>query len=610
MCGIVGIIGKNSPDILSKMNDLQAHRGPDDEGTYLDDVNKVSMAMRRLAIIDLAYGKQPMTDTTGNYTIVFNGEIFNSPALRLKLQNKGYNFLTNNSDTEVLLTLYQDMSEQMLSELNGMFAFVIYDKRKKIVFGARDRVGIKPLYYAQKGGTFSFASELKSLLALDDVSKDIDLQSLYHYVSLQFVPSPDSIFKDIKKLPAGHFFVYSIDSKRLDIKRYWQLNVTTIEDRTESQWLEIVREKLKAAIKRWTLSDVPLACSLSGGLDSSSIVAYLSETGVSNLHTYSFGFTGQGEMELDELPLAAMVAKRFNTIHHEITIDSEKLIEDIETMVWHLDEPYGGGLPSWYVYKVISNDVKVCLTGTGGDELFGNYGKYLIYERGALYRHLKFLKESGGISPLRHIRDSLNYPTGHFYHKYFSDAVKDSVVFGSGVPQVEKTEMLIETLCKASGTKNVRNGAAYIDFQLQLPEEFLLVTDRFSMAHSLEARVPFLDHELIETVFKISPEIRTGGGDMKSFLKKMVKNVLPQEVITGRKRGFVLPLDVWMRNKLKPLLHQYLSPEYIKKQGIFSVKLYNKIVAPHIAGKANFTHQIWTLLMFQLWHKKFYNNHY
>ncbi|MEO5355841.1 MAG: asparagine synthase (glutamine-hydrolyzing) [Nitrospirae bacterium YQR-1] len=587
------------------MNALQAHRGPDDEGTYADNANLVYLSMRRLAIIDIAHGKQPMTDETGNYTIVFNGEIFNSPELRVQLQSRGYKFTTKNSDTEVLLTLYQDMSVQMLSKLNGMFAFVIYDKKRGVIFGARDRVGIKPFYYTLKGGAFSFASELKSLLALDYVSKDIDFNSLYHYVSLQFVPAPNSIFNDIKKLPAGHFFTYTLSSRSLDVQRYWRLDVNNTEDRTEAQWLEIVQEKLREAIRRWTLSDVPLACSLSGGLDSSAIVAHLSEAGAGNLRTYSFGFTGQEGKELNELPLAAMVAKRYDTIHHEVTIESDTLIEDIDSMVWHLDEPYGGGLPSWYVYKIISNDVKVCLTGTGGDELFGNYEKYLIYERSALYRHLRALRDSAGQNVLKQIRDALNYPFGHFYHRYFSDAAKDSLVFDKKAPADESTEQLIENLRRASGTKSARNGVAYIDFQLQLPEEFLLVTDRFSMAHSLEARVPFLDHELIETVFKMSPQIRTGGGMMKSFLKKLLTDMLPPEVITGRKRGFVLPIELWMRNKLKPLLHQYFSPSYIKEQGIFSLDLYTKIAAPHIAGKANFTHQIWTLLMFQLWHRKF-----
>ena len=375
MCGIVGLTDTNSFHLIPAMNNLLAHRGPDDSGELIDREHSVALAMRRLAIIDLETGSQPLSNEDESIWVICNGEIYNSPELRRELLNKGHNFKTSNSDIEVLLHLYEENGTDLLHKLNGMFAFVLYDKKKGVLFGARDRIGIKPFYYICKDGKFAFASELKSLLTLPWVSKEINFTSLYHYVSLQFVPAPDSIFTDIKKLPAGHFFRYNLKQKQLDIDKYWDLDVTHFEERSVDEWLEIIRDNLKESVKRWTLSDVPIACSLSGGLDSSSMVGFLAQLGMADIRTYSLGFTSPDEQGCNELPIALKVAKKWGTKHYEIVLEPEKVLEDIKQMVWHLDEPYGGGLPSWYVYERIGRDVKVCLTGTGGDELFGNYGK-------------------------------------------------------------------------------------------------------------------------------------------------------------------------------------------------------------------------------------------
>lgn len=605
MCGIVGLTDTNSFHLLNKMNNLLVHRGPDDSGEFIDREQGVALAMRRLAIIDLKGGRQPMSNEDESLWVICNGEIYNSPELRQNLLSKGHKLKTKNSDVEVLLHLYEEKGTDLLHYLNGMFAFILYDRRKGVLFGARDRIGIKPLYYAYKNGSLAFSSELKSLLLLPWISKEINFTSLYHYISLQFIPSPDSIFSDIKKLPAGYFFIYELTQKNLNLYKYWDLNVTHIEEKPNEIWIGVLREKLKEAIKRWTLSDVPIACSLSGGLDSSSIVGLLASSGEKDIRTYSLGFEGEKEQRCNELPLARKVSTRWSTKHREIILSPSKVLEDIEKMVWHLDEPYGGGLPSWYIYEIISKDVKVCLTGTGGDELFGNYGKYTIYEKGIWHRYIKIIKDAVRVHSLREINNGFRFPIGYFYHRYFSDAVKDAIVFDGNYIIDRKTEPYIENIWIESNTDNPRNAVAYVDFKLQLPEEFLLVTDRFSMAHSVEARTPFLDHELVELVFKIPPMIRTGSGSYKSFLKQIVRDILPKELLDAPKRGFILPLNVWTRNELMPLIEDLLSPRYLKQQGIFAGDLYRRIINPHLSGKTEYTQQVWTLLMFQLWYKKY-----
>jgi asparagine synthase (glutamine-hydrolysing) len=605
MCGIVGLTDPDSFHLLASINDLASYRGPDDRGEYLDPEQGVGLAMRRLSILDVEGGHQPMASEDESLWIVFNGEIFNSPELRASLEAKGRRFKTGNSDTEVLLHLYDEYGEGMLEDLNGMFSFVIHDRRRTRLFGARDRMGIKPFYYASENGRFAFASELKSLLPLPWVSSAIDFTSLYHYLSLQFVPAPDSIFADVKKLPAAHRFTYDLASRRLSVERYWDLDFRRAEERPVEDWIERIRETLKASIRRWTLSDVPIGCSLSGGLDSSSVVCFLAESGAADLRTYSLGFDDPEEQDLNELPLARLVAERCGTKHHEYVLKPGRVLQDLDRMVWHLDEPYGGGLPSWYIYELMGRNVKVALTGSGGDELFGNYGKYAIHEKSRWRLLLRNARQAVKQGSLAELTDGFRSPQGHFYHRYLSDAAKDGLLRpGIGPPRI-RTEAYIQQIWDRAGTNDPRNAVAYVDFQMQLPEEFLAVTDRFSMAHSVEARVPFLDHTLVELVYRIPPSTRTTRTDPKGLLREAVKDVLPQELLDATKRGFVLPLRVWTRKDLKPLILELSSPDYLEKQGIFSSRVRDDLIAPHLSGQRDFTQQVWILLMFQLWYRTF-----
>jgi asparagine synthase (glutamine-hydrolysing) len=651
MCGIVGLAGADTTPV-GRMNQLLVHRGPDDAGEYCDREAGVALAMRRLSIIDLETGHQPMQndgcarargERAPTVTMVYNGEVYNAPAIRPRLEAAGHRFVTSHSDTEVLLHLYEDKQERMLDELNGMFAFVVHDRTRNILFGARDRLGIKPLYYVNSGGSFGFASELKSFLAWPGLRRTLDLTSVFHYMSLLYVPGDRSIFEDVKRLPPGHWFKFDLATRQLTIEQWWDLDVHSsdagraTENRSEIEWAEIIRFELRESVRRRMLSDVPIGCSLSGGIDSSAIVGLLGEIGHPRIKTYTVGFVGQGEDAWNELPLAREVARRWGTDHHEITLEPERLLDDLVRMVWHLDEPYAGGLPSWYVFGLMSETVKVGLTGTGGDEDFGSYGKYRFFETSrfastALARRARFERAGKQLrwlwSPVRSLVEAVpdswigsarrrrlagmldlgGGPVDRYFFNawyYLSDETKRASVFAFERNGLGDTADLLREWFDRAGTPNVRDALAYVDFKTQLPDEFLSMTDRLSMAHSLEARVPFLDHTFVETVFRIPASTRSRLPDLKYLLKKAVGDLLPPAVLTAGKRGFVIPIALWLRGPLRPLVNRLLAPERLRSQGIYDPRFYTRFVRPHLEARADYTWQIWAALMFQLWHLAF-----
>jgi asparagine synthase (glutamine-hydrolysing) len=634
MCGIVGIVGPHDVEWVRRMNTTVIHRGPDDDGYYQSSDGLVSLAMRRLSIIDLQHGHQPMHNEDRTIWVVFNGEIYNAPAIRPWLENRGHRFVTANSDTEVLLHLYEEQGVRLFEQLNGMFAFVIHDQRRNLVFGARDRMGIKPLYYSSSSPRFAFASELKCLLTLPFIQRDIDRQSLYHYMTLLYVPGEDSIIRNVRRVPPGHYFVYNVPDRQLTIQRYWRPSFRPVEHHKEDEWADLLRAELRSAVRRWTLSDVPIACSLSGGLDSSAIVGLLGELGYPKIKTYSLGFVGEGEQSWSELDLARQVAQRWGTQHHEIILEPRELLRDLVDMVWHLDEPYGGGLPPWYVFREMSKDVKVGLTGIGGDELFGNYGKFRAYESDQFVRAVlawrRWAKGSADglaqvISPIAELTGRLpaswrgigrgrflsklpqilSQPFGRHYSAnldYFSDDRKCNDVLEVPRGALQDTASYLQNLYDTSQAPDLRNGLAAVDFRSQLAEEFLFMTDRLSMAHSLEARVPYLDHLLVERAFRIPSSVRTRGNDFKYLFKLAIADLLPPDLLTAPKRGFVIPLELWLRQELRPLAGRLLHPARLQRQGLFRPKFYESFVRPHLEGQATFTWQVWAALMFQIWH--------
>lgn len=587
---------KDEACLLENMNEVQTHRGPDDDGKFFCERNGVYLAMRRLSIIDLEGGHQPMSTRDGRYWVVFNGEIFNAIELRQELEAEGIQFRTDHSDTEVLLHLYARHGRDMMQMLNGMFAFVIYDREAARLFCARDPFGIKPFYYSTVRGRFCFSSELKSLKQLPWVPRDLDHQAIYHYFSFQSIPLPYSILKNVRKLPAAHWLEWDLKRKKLEIQRYWEPEFGTNLPVSEEDLPDYILSEFRQAVKRWSLSDVPVACSLSGGLDSSSITAVLSEQGGQSLRTYTLGF--EDAEELDERHLARQVAEYYGTDHHEIVIHSDDLLQELDKILYHLDEPYAGGLPSWFVFKAMAEDVKVGMSGTGGDELFGNYGKWTILEhpidRLSAYRN--FIRDGGSWKGL-----VMSNKASIYRPMYFSDHLKRKKLFNQDFLESinECSTQLINQLWDP--VLSTRDAISKLDLNLQLPEEFLLMTDRFSMAFSLEMRTPFLDREFVKKMYSIPSVIRTERGNLKRPFKDAIRTLIPAGSINAPKKGFVLPQKKWLQESLKSELIHFSEKSHLKRQNIFRYDLLEKMITPFLSNKINNSNQIWTWWMFQKW---------
>ncbi|MHB8694024.1 MAG: asparagine synthase (glutamine-hydrolyzing) [Solirubrobacteraceae bacterium] len=604
MCGIAGYAGPDAGAALTGVTEVLRHRGPDAAATWADDSGTVALTATRLAIQDIAHGRQPMENETGTVRVVFNGEIYNAPELRERLVEHGHRFASVHSDTEVLVHLYEELGEAMLDELNGMFAFVVHDGRNGTLFGARDRLGIKPLYIARPRGGLAFASELKGLLLLPGIDRELDPDALSHYLSLRFVPGTRSMLAAITRLPPGHCFRYDLATHDLRQRAWWRLDFTPRFDGDPDDLPQLLREQLRAATARWTLSDVPIACALSGGVDSAAVVGLMRETGYGRLSTYTLGFD---DPDWNELPAARAVARRCETDHHELVLRPAALLDDLLAMVWALDEPYGGGLPSWYVFKELGAAAKVAMTGTGGDELFGSYGHFAPFEWSAR-QHIRAVPglTRRPLAAIRSLRAARREPVRKLYFErayYLDDATKRASVLAG--PDPAETATLLEELWRSADAGNPRDAVAAVEITTQLPDEFLLMTDRFSMSHSVEARVPLLDHELVEFVAGIPAAARTSAHDLKGLLKAAVADLLPPELAAAPKRGFVIPLGDWLRGELGPLALELLSKERLAHQGIFRPEVHDEYVRAHVEGRRDHGELVWTLLMFQLWHVLF-----
>lgn len=593
MCGIVGIHGPQADEWIDAMNAAQVHRGPDGGDVFRDRAAGIALAMRRLAIIDVEGGHQPMQTADGRHVLVFNGEIFNSPDLRRELDANGQRFATDHSDTETLLHLLVRHGKAALPRLNGMFAFAFLDRAEGRLLLARDRMGIKPLHYVRAGGRLAFASELKSLLRLPFVERAVDRQSLFHYLTLHYVPGRRTIVAGVDRLEPGSLLEYRLADGDVRVERWWRPAFRPDDSVPAREWPERIRATLAEAVRRWSLSDVPIACSLSGGLDSSALVGLLAQAG-ERVRTVSLGFRGAGEDAFDELPLARRVAERWGTEHSEIVLRPEALIEALPAMVSALDEPYGGGLPSWSVFAEMARSVKVGFTGSGGDELFGNYGKWIGLEGGRLRRRLapRGPQAVDGAVFARAFTD-------RYY--YFADAEKRAVLADGGTG-LENTSDMLHGLFRDATGPTTRDRTACVDLATQLPEEFLMMTDRFSMAHSLEARTPFLDNAMVELALSIPARRRTDPADLKGLLRRAVAPLLPPELLAAPKKGFVIPLGGWMRGPLRGTVERLLSRERLAAQGLFRPELFDRWVRSHLEGRADLTRTLWALVMFQLWH--------
>jgi asparagine synthase (glutamine-hydrolysing) len=622
MCGICGWYsedGVRRADLLLMLQSI-AHRGPDDEGIYLDGC--IGLGNRRLSIIDLPGGKQPISNEDGSIWVVYNGEIYNHRRLRQELVAQGHHFRTN-SDTEVIVHLYEELGDRCVERINGMFAFAIWDVRQQRLLLARDRLGQKPIYYSQNGGEFLFASEPKAILAVSRQPREMDMSSVHHYLSLRFIPSPDTIFKHIKKLPPAHILVFQ--NGEIDIRRYWELSFRDKLDLSEGELLESLQEKLKSTLQSHLISDVPVGAFLSGGLDSSMIVAILSQDLKHKPRTFAIGVE---EGDFDELPFARLVADYHGTQHTEERV-AAGLIQSLPKMIWHLDEPSDPIAACMFqAARLASRSVKVVLGGDGGDELFAGFDRYVGGRYIDAYGMLPLLVRKKLFGPvLNAISDSFTYKSTtqklRWVHTLSllptpAEQYAEATCFFRFNSQ-DKRALYSERLWRELGEVDSArfivdpyNGAnanelldrmLYTDFVTRLPEHSLMLTDRMTMAHGLESRSPFLDHELVEYLARFPSKQKIPNGQPKGLLRKLATGYLPEPIVQREKQGFMFPIAYWFRSELYPFLQKTLTNSFFVRQGLFSGETVDRYLREHREGRSDHHVRLWMLLNLEIWHQ-------
>ena len=626
MCGICGIYGatglpEDARALTRAMCDVIVHRGPDEDGYYAD--GPISLGMRRLSIIDLATGRQPIHNEDKTVWVVYNGEIFNFPALKPELLARGHRFYTN-ADTEVIVHLYEEYGEDFVTRLNGMFAIALWDTKAKKLLLARDRLGIKPLHYAWQNGRLYFGSEIKSLLRAG-VSREIDLESLSRFFTFEYVPAPNSIFTAIKKLLPGHIMI--VRDGKSEIRRYWDVHYaeTKIKARPEADYAEEIAARLRESVRMRLLSDVPLGVFLSGGIDSSTVTALMSETAGGRIKTFSIGFK---EKTFDELDYARMVAERFGTEHTEFVVDAAQVAGLVPTLMEYLDEPLADAsiVPTYVISKLARRFVTVALAGDGGDELFGGYDTYKAFKVARAYRKIPGFLRKGLIGPsVRRLPASEKRLSFEFKAKKFVAGaeypfeIANTLWWGAYSP-AQKNRLFSPALrgrlsadpfapiaAQAAFTKaaDPLDRLAYLDLKLYLQDDLLVKVDRMSMANSLEIRVPFLDYTFVEFAATVPSRLKLKGFTSKHILKKAMESRLPKEILTKKKIGFDIPLGPWIRKELRAFTLDTLSPDRLKRHGYFDPVFVQKVLDEHMAGSHNHRQLLWPLVIFQFWHDRY-----
>jgi asparagine synthase (glutamine-hydrolysing) len=630
MCGICGIFNfELQPMAHGERIDPMAacifHRGPDSGGKF--QLPYLALAIRRLSIIDLETGNQPLTNEAGDVTLVFNGEIYNYRELCEGLRERGHHLKTH-SDGEAIIHLYEEQGPDCLRELNGMFAIALWDERAKRLLLARDRAGEKPLYYWSDGHTLVFASEIKSLLEYPGISRALDPTALTHYFFYGYFPGPRSVFAEIKKLPAAHRLV--VEGGNIGIDAYWRpqdyLRSPDEPPVTPGQERDLVEElavRLREAAESRLVSDVPLGVFLSGGVDSSTIVAIMSELSPGNVNSFSVNFP---EKSFNEEPYSTLVAKRFHTQHHVLNADKPRMLQALMMLSEYLDEPIADPavIPTYMISRFAREHIKVALSGEGSDELFGGYPTYMGARLAEYYLKLPAIVRSQVFGRLQRFLpvSSTAVPKGLFLRRFLSHAEKDPaerhhIWFGMfnpteldqlfspdwGGPQPASSEIFSPLARVLEGARfdETLSEMLYLDFRLYLEDNLLVKVDRASMACSLELRTPFLDHRLIEFAEGLPGELKVRRFQLKYILKKAVERWLPHEIVYRQKRGFSVPIASWIRNELRPLVDETLEEEKLRRQGMFNAGFVRLLLAEHFSGKADHRKTLWTLFCFQLW---------
>ncbi len=624
MCGIVGIVRNDGKpvdeELLSRMNDAIRHRGPDDDGFYVN--GSAGLAMRRLAIIDLKSGAQPIHNQDRSSWIVFNGEIYNYLELREKLEKLGHTFYTN-SDTEAIVHAYDQYGTDCPKHLRGMFAFAIWNERTQELFLARDRVGKKPLLYAHVNGNLIFGSEFSALLLHPDISRDIQPEALDYYLSFMCIPAPLTAYRAIRKLEPGHWLRWR--KGQIELQRYWQPDFTKKLDISEEEAGERTVEILRDAVRVRLMSEVPLGAFLSGGIDSSAVVALMSQESSEPVKTFSIGFD---EQDFSEIHHARRIAQHVGADHHEFIVRPDAL-EVLPTLVEHYGEPYAdsSAVPTYYVAKETRKHVTVALNGDGGDESFAGYKRYLAMGLSEKYRRVpSFLRESVikqtvnriPTSPLKGSRvksakrllDAVSLPRVDRYTRWvsvFNEETKKplySDFFREQTRAADATGLLGEWFKRANGI-GILDAMLLTDQMTYLPNDLLVKVDIAAMAVSLEARSPFLDHHVIEFAASLPQNLKLRGLTTKYVLKKALRKLLPNENLNRSKMGFGVPVGHWFRGKMQPFLREVVLSEKASRRGLFKQEGVRQLIELHSHGERDYSQQLWTLLMLELWFNRF-----
>ncbi|HEY7292705.1 MAG TPA: asparagine synthase (glutamine-hydrolyzing) [Vicinamibacterales bacterium] len=623
MCGIAGFVDttdartvfsrEESLALVHRMCDVIRHRGPDDEGVLVDD--GVALGMRRLSIIDLATGHQPIPNEDRTVWVVFNGELYNFRELRRELESAGHRFSTS-TDTEVIVHAYEEWGDHAIGRLRGMFALAIWDLRVRALLLARDRIGIKPLYYADVDGRLYFGSEIKSLLCAPDVSRALDLDALDHYLSFLYTPRDGSIFAAVRKLPPGHLLKWC-DGK-IDVATYWQLAPAETFAGDETQAISALRGVLADAVRSHLVSDVPLGAFLSGGIDSSVVVGLMAEASPTPVKTFSIGFD---EPAFDELEPARQVARHFGTDHHEFVV-RPNAVDILDSLISHFDEPFAdsSAIPTWYVSELARKHVTVVLSGDGGDELFGGYDRYIPPSRVAAFDRLGVPARGLAASVaacLPHGARGKNFlrHVGRDPENRYIDAIR---FFAAD----EKSSLLTDDVRRriSAPDPEVRIASAFedgrhlpwpsqmmrFDAMTYLPEDVLTKVDRMSMAHSIESRVPLLDNEVIAFASTLPASLKIKNGRRKHVLKEVAATLMPKHLIDRPKQGFGVPIGLWFQDGA---LHEVfadtlLSPRAVGR-GYFQRAFVERLVREHMSGKRDHALRLWQLVVFERWQRQY-----
>jgi asparagine synthase (glutamine-hydrolysing) len=624
MCGIAGKLFFEparpvDPALLERMGAVLEHRGPDDAGVYR--AGPVGLVSRRLAIVDLSSaGHQPMASADGRLWITYNGEIYNFLLLRAELERQGVTFRSR-TDTEVILALYERYGAECLGYLRGMFAFAIWDRQERTLFLARDRLGKKPLVYYHDAERLLFASEPKAILQDPEVPVEADLEAIHHYLTYGYIPSPWSAFRHFRKLPPAHYLL--VREGRLSVHRYWSLRYTPKRDESATRLVEELGALLEEAVRLRLISDVPLGALLSGGIDSSVVVALMRRVASGPVRTFSIGFD---RPEYDELAYARQVARRFETEHHDLVVKPDA-VTMLPRLVWHYNEPFAdsSAVPSFVLCEMARGFVTVALNGDGGDEAFLGYDRYLGTVlagwqdripgpiRRAAVGAARLLPGGALKSPAHRLRrfvEPLGLEPGRRYGRWigcFTTEEKADLYAPELAAAVARRDSLtvLDAAYAASDAPTFLERTVHADVQLYLPDDLLVKMDIASMAHSLEVRSPFLDHRVMEFAASLPPRLKLRGLTPKYLVRRLMKGVLPEAILRRKKMGFGVPIDHWFRHELREMAHDVLLGERSRTRGYFRPEVVRRYLDEHGAGRAHHHFRLWSLLVLELWHRAF-----